>query len=94
MPRAKKKYPEVDDIKEDINSLKSNTVELGRHIKKDGAAKTEEIKEAAEERIHTFAERGKDQLKNVEVRVKEKPLQSMAVAFVAGMAMSILIGRR
>jgi ElaB/YqjD/DUF883 family membrane-anchored ribosome-binding protein len=94
MPRAKKKYPEVDNIKDDINSLKSNTIELGRHIKDDGAEKTEEIKKAAQSRLDDLTVKGRDQLKKAEIKVKEKPLQSMAVAFAAGLAFSILMGRR
>lgn len=94
MPRAKKKYSEVDNIKEDINSLKANTIELGRHVKEEGVAKTEELKEVAVDQMHNLAEKSKDQLKNVEGKVKEKPLQSIAVAFAAGLAFSILMGRR
>lgn len=96
MPKSEieKKYPEVKEIKHDIDSLKSNTIELGKHIKEDGAAKTEQLKEVASNRLHALADQGKDQLKNIESRVKEKPLQSMAIAFAAGLAVSVFMGRR
>ena len=94
MPRNKKKYSEVDNIKQDIDSLKSDTIELAKHIKEDGAAKTAEIKEMATERVQTMTEQGKERLKDVESKVKKKPLQSLAIAFAAGLAFSVLMGRR
>lgn len=94
MPRNKKKYSEVDNIKQDIDSLKSDTIELAKHIKEDSAAKTAEIKEMATERVQTMAEQGKERLKDVESKVKKKPLQSLAIAFAAGLAFSVLMGRR
>ena len=94
MAKTKTKYPEVANIKSDIESLKENTIELGKHVQKDGAAKTEELKEEVSKRVGSLSEAGQEQLKKVETKVKENPLQSMAVAFAAGLAVSVLMGRR
>jgi len=91
---TKQPYPEVNDIKDDIKSLKENTVELAKHIQKDGTKKGEAIKEKASEQLHTLSEQGKVQLKSMEGKIQEKPLQSIAAAFAAGIALSILFGRR
>ena len=94
MPRAKKKYPEIEDIKEDVHSLKENTIELTKHVKKDGEAKVGELKDVVADNIDTIAGKGQKQLRNVENQVKAKPLQSIAVAFATGLAISAILKRR
>ncbi|NCO04277.1 MAG: hypothetical protein GW903_08815 [Alphaproteobacteria bacterium] len=88
------KHSDVDDIKEDINSLKSNTIELARHVKEAGSHKTEDITEAASKRFKALTTQGKEQLKNMESKIKAKPLQSIAVAFIAGLVFDALLKRR
>lgn len=92
MPKTKK-YSEVENIKQDIETLKSDTIELAKHIKSDSSAKVDEMKEMANDRIHVMTEQGKEQLKNVEKTVKKKPLQSLAIAFATGLAVSALMKR-
>jgi len=94
MAKAKTKYPEVNKIKEDAKSIKENTIELGRHIKTDGSVKAEELKEVASEKMSTISEQGREQIMMAENKVREKPLQSVAIAFGAGLALSLLLGRR
>lgn len=94
MAKAEKNYPEIDNIKEDIDSLKENTIELTKHVKKDGAAKTAELKAIASDNLEGLAKTGKEKLKTVEKQVKANPLKSLAVAFVAGAILSSFIGRR
>ncbi len=43
MPKAKAAYPEIEDIKEDLHSLKNNVVDLTNQIKKDGLKQTGNI---------------------------------------------------
>lgn len=93
MSKSKKNYPEIDDIREDIDSLKYNVVELTKHIKADGQETLEEAKETASEKLKRLSDSGKRQLKNMEGRVKEKPAQSMAIAFAAGLALSAMMKR-
>jgi ElaB/YqjD/DUF883 family membrane-anchored ribosome-binding protein len=96
MPKAKTKtqYPEIEDIREDLDSLKTNVVELTRAVKKDSVVQTEAIKDVALTRFEELKESGQEQIKNIERRVKAKPAESVAIAFAAGLAASFLLGRR
>ncbi len=98
MPKAKTptptEYPEISDIREDLNSLKTNVVELTKHLKKDGVAKADTVKDAAIDRYEDIAQSGKERVKDIERRVKQKPAESIAIAFAAGLVTSFLLGRR
>lgn len=94
MAKAKAKYNEIDDIRDDLNSLKNNVVELSRTLKKDGVARTETVKDSALSRLETIKGAGQRRLGEVEGRVKSKPVESMAVAFAAGLATSLLLRRK
>ncbi|MCS5597752.1 MAG: hypothetical protein NZ828_10905 [Alphaproteobacteria bacterium] len=94
MPKAKNPYPEIDDIREDLDSLKSNVVELTKHIKSDGHQQTEELKNAALSRLITLKSSGEKRVKDLEAHVKQKPAKSVAIAFAAGLATSLLLNRR
>jgi ElaB/YqjD/DUF883 family membrane-anchored ribosome-binding protein len=94
MPKSKHAYPEIDDIKEDLNSLRQNVVELTKHIGKDGKIQTEELKSKAFGTYKDFKSSARAQLKDLEGHVREKPGQSIAIAFAAGIVASLLMGRR
>lgn len=91
---SKNGYPEIDEIRHDLESLKGNVVELTKHIKNDGAHQTQEMKETLAKKIDKFKHYSEDQLHHVEDQVKAKPGQSIAIAFLAGAAASVLLGRR
>ncbi|HPF47003.1 MAG TPA: hypothetical protein PK690_09060 [Emcibacteraceae bacterium] len=93
MSKAKNTYPEIDDIRQDLNSLKSNVVELTKHIQHDGRLTVDDVKESASERLKVLSVTGKKKLKDVEGRVKDKPVQSLAMAFAAGLVLSAMIKR-
>lgn len=88
MPKAKvkSKYPEIKEIKEDLESLKDNTVELAQHVKKDSV---EQI-EATTQTLKAYATQ---ELAKAEKVVREKPVQSVAIAFAGGLLASALIKR-
>lgn len=88
------KYPEAERIKEDVASIKDNAVQLGHRVKDQGAEKAQQVKEAVVEGYNRFKETGSDQMKEVERRVREKPIQSLAIAFGVGLVASLLFGRR
>jgi ElaB/YqjD/DUF883 family membrane-anchored ribosome-binding protein len=88
------KHSDVDDIKGDISALKSNTIELAKHVKEAGSHKTDDMTEAASMRFKVLTAQGKEQLKSLESKIKEKPLQSMAIAFIAGLVFDALLKRR
>lgn len=94
MTKAKNAYPEIEDLREDLDSLKSNVVELTRHIKKDGRKQTRELQHVINEGFDHLRERGEVYIHDAEKMVKQKPVQSLAIAFAAGMIGNILLSRR
>lgn len=95
MPKAKNSYPEIKEIKDDLNSLRDNVVELTKHIQKDGVEQAEEVGAIAKKRINKLQVRGRREMKRLEKQVKEKPSQSIAIAFATGVVASMLLrGRR
>ena len=93
MAKPKTDYPEITEIREDLNSLKSNVVELTKHLKHDGDTTIEEIRESATKRLKNLSTAGQKKLKEVEGHVKAKPAQSLAMAFAAGLVISALARR-
>ncbi len=92
--KTNKNYPEIDNIRDDLDSLKSNTVELAKHVRDDAAEQTHEMRKNAAVKLEHLVEAGKGSLSKFEEHAREKPLQTLAVAFIAGIAASILLGRR
>lgn len=94
MPKSKKPYSEIDHIREDLDSLKNNVVELTRHLSKDGNAQVVQLGQSLMERVAEARKSGKQQYKLLEKKVKDKPGQTLALAFGAGIIASILMRRR
>lgn len=89
-----KSYSEIDDIRQDLDSLKNNVVELTRHLTKDGNAQVAQLGQALSNHLADLQKSGKQQYKQIEGKVKEKPAQTLAIAFGAGVLASLLLGRR
>lgn len=87
-------YPELDNIREDLESLKTNVVELTRHVQENGYEKTVELSNMALKQIADLKKRGQREYTKVERSIKAKPGQSLAIAFAVGIAASYLLGRR
>lgn len=87
-------YPEIQDIKQDLTSLKNNAVELGRHVGADTEEQAVALTQTAAQTLEQLKKSGRQQMKDLESRVKAKPGQSLAIAFVVGIAASYLLGRR
>lgn len=77
---------ELQEIRNDLNALKSNVVTLAQDIKNSGGA-------VARQGIDTLKAAGQDEFQKIEEYVKEKPAQSLALAFCAGLVFSALISR-
>lgn len=77
---------ELQDIRDDLNALKTNVVALAQDIKNGGGA-------VARQSFDTLKATGQDEFQKVEEYVKEKPAQSLALAFCAGLVFSALISR-
>lgn len=94
MPKTKKTYSEIDEIREDLDSLRGNVVELTKHLKRDGLEQAAEVSAVAKERLGELKMNGRRQVKRIERQVKAKPAQSLAIAFATGIAASMLLRSR
>lgn len=92
--KLNQEYPEIRDIRKDLDLLKNDAVALTRHIKEAGQVKTEQLKNNAMENWDELQEYGQKNLQKVERHVKAKPMQSLAIAFATGIIASYLLRRR
>lgn len=77
-------FPEVDNIRQDLKALKTDTVELGRHVAKEGREKLSEVAETA-------TSMAKEKEKMLESYIKDNPLRGAAAAFLAGFVISVAL---
>lgn len=90
----KDEYPEIDNIKNDLASLKDDVVSLTQHVRSNGGKHMEDVKHFAGKQLDKARKAGQETVKNIEHRVTEKPGQALAIAFFAGLAASFLLGKR
>lgn len=77
---------EIREIREDLRSLKTNVITLAHDIKQGGGV-------VARDGIDHLRAAGRNEFQRVEDHVREKPGQSIVLAFCAGLAFSVLMGR-
>jgi ElaB/YqjD/DUF883 family membrane-anchored ribosome-binding protein len=85
---------DLSSIKSDLSSLKTNIVGLAKDALENGTENlTERSKQATRElgRLRTY---GAEKLRVGEDYVREKPSQSVAVAFIAGILVNMLFSRK
>jgi len=78
----------------EVSRLKSDTRDLSRNGKaliNDGAHVTADY---LRELAYNLKQNGRQTLQKTEAHIQEKPGQSIAIAFAAGMIASLLFGRR
>ena len=96
---------EIDNIREDLKSLKDNVLVLSKKVEAEGKLTAAELKEKAREnmtelkakaqtKISDLQNYSAEQLKSVEKEIRNKPAQSVAIAFGAGLLASFLLSRR
>ncbi len=90
---ADKDYEEIDDIKSDLDSLRSNVVQLTRHLKHDGLETAANVKELLKESMEELRTKGEESLHRVEDKVRDNPRNSVLLAFGAGVLASLLLRR-
>lgn len=78
---------EISRLKSDANDFSRN----GKAIINDGAHVTADY---LRELAYSLKKSGRLTLKRTETHIQEKPAQSVAIAFAAGMLASLLFGRR
>lgn len=94
MAKEKTEYSELDNIKDDLESLKSNVVELARHLQGHGLNKTQELAQRVKNGLAGLQSQSRVQMERMETLIRAKPAQSLATAFVAGLVISMLLRRR
>lgn len=92
--KATERFPEIKEIKHDLNSLKHNVIGLTKHVQENGSDMTAELKDKVEKRLLKLRDKSKKQLHRLENKVKENPSKGLAAAFVAGIVASWLFGGR
>lgn len=94
MQKVRSEFPEIEEIKQDIDSLKSNVVELTRHVKSEGRIQARKLGDIAMDRLTDLKKSAQLEYLKAEKQIKAKPGQSIAIAFAAGLVTSFLLGRR
>lgn len=87
-------YDELEHIKADLNSLKSNVVTLTQHLAQDSYAKAGNMRSYLKDAALAARKDGERRYKDVEKKVKEHPGQAVLIAFASGMLASALLKRR
>lgn len=87
-------YNEIDDIKSDLQSLKSNVVALTQHLKANGVDHLTDIEGRAAKTAKKLKVEGARRYKEVEEHVRENPGQALVVAFAGGVLASLLLSAR
>lgn len=82
----------ASDIRKDLRALKSDINNLTSHAMEAGLSRVDGLRDTAAEQYERLKETSKTGFATVERRVREKPAQSLAVAFVAGIVLSIFMG--
>jgi ElaB/YqjD/DUF883 family membrane-anchored ribosome-binding protein len=92
--KLKEALPMMENIKEDIDSLRSNMVGLAKSIKSVSSEKARVTADYLMDQVDNLKTTGSETLGKVETQIKERPGQSIAVAFAAGVLTSYLLNRR
>lgn len=80
------------DIRKDLRALKNDITNLTSHAVEAGLSRVDGLRDTASEQYDRLKETSKDGFATIERRVREKPAQSLAVAFVAGIVLSLFMG--
>ncbi len=93
MKNVRSEFPEIEEIRQDIESLKTNVVDLSRHVKAESKIQASRLTEVALERLSDLRKNASYEYHRAEKAVKAKPGQSVAIAFAAGLVASMLFSR-
>lgn len=93
MQKVKSEFPEIEEIRNDIDSLKDNVVELSKHLQSEGKNQAFKLGDIAMERLSDLKKSASFEYQRAEKAVKQKPGQSVAIAFAAGLLASALFRR-
>ena len=84
----------LDNIKEDIYTLKSDVIELGRTVKVEGLKKIEEATIELQDKIDNLKKEGAEEVDKVQEYINRNPNQSVGIAFAAGALLALFLRGR
>jgi ElaB/YqjD/DUF883 family membrane-anchored ribosome-binding protein len=84
----------TDKLKAEARDFKENIVGIARNIKEGSSDRAQVATDYIRDRLHDLKSASNDTLDKVETRIKNKPTQSVAIAFATGLVLSYLLGRR
>ncbi len=87
-------YDEIQHIKEDLSSLKTNVVTLTQHLTDEGRVKLIDAKGQLKTLAKVLQKDGARRYHDVEKKVQQNPAQAVLLAFAGGMLASALLKRR
>ena len=89
---------DVDNLKKDISKLKEDLSSIAESLLEKGKAETEAAKDRLGERFGDELEaarlKGKEKVGSIEDQIRQKPLQSLLIAFVVGLFLGKLFDQR
>lgn len=84
----------VATLRHDIDAIKEDVSTLANHALEAGVKNASMLTEQAVDRFEDLKETSLKSYERVEKRIREKPGQSMAIAFAGGVLLSMLLGRK
>lgn len=89
---------DVETLKEDISKLREDLSGIAEALLERGRSETEaakgRISEGLRDEFQAAREKGKESVESIEDRIREKPLQSLLIAFVVGLFLGKIFDRR
>lgn len=96
---------DVDKLRKEFEQFRADLAVLREDLKGYGKGKAADLKEAAEERLEALRQeldrltgdlqtQGRASVAQAQTAVRENPLAALAIAFGAGMLVSIFLARR
>lgn len=86
--------PALANLRQDLSNIKSDVSDLAHHAVEAGAENAAKLRAEAADRLEDLKDASSKSMARVEKRIREKPAQSLAIAFGAGILLSLLMGNR
>ena len=84
----------LNNVKEDLRTLKSDVVGLGKQASEEGRKRLNDTVSVAQDKVADLKAAGYEELKGLKSYVAANPTQSVAYAFAAGVIASFIFSRR
>lgn len=87
-------YDEIQHIKDDLTSLKTNVITLTQHLSDEGRGRLSDARGQMRELVKAIRADGSRRYKHMEKQVQDHPAQAVMLAFAGGVLASALLKRR